>query len=131
MSLLHRPNRLQLPNTYSYGKQRLNCIELSGRLVERKILRHTPAGVPVSEGRLQHSSAQVEGGAERVVEVEIAVLALGEPARWLQAAPLGGVVKATGFLAAKSRSSKMPVLHVNSIEFLEGNENGSILQEEG
>jgi len=94
-------------------------------------LRYTPAGVPVSEGWLQHSSAQTESGTERLVEVEIAVLALGEPARWLQAAPLGGAVKVTGFLAAKSRNSKTPVLHVNTIEFLEGNGNGSILQEEG
>jgi primosomal replication protein N len=94
-------------------------------------LRYTPAGVPVSEGWLQHSSEQTESGAQRLVEVEIAVLALGEAARWLQAAPLGGAVSVTGFLAARSRNSKTPVLHVNSIEFLEGNENGSILQEEG
>ena len=65
------------------------------------------------------------------MEVEIAVVALGETARWLEAAPLGGMVKLTGFLAAKSRNSKAPVLHVNTLEFLEGNENGSILQEEG
>ena len=94
-------------------------------------MRYTPAGVQVSEGKLQHSSAQIEGGAERLVEIEIAVLALGESARWLQATPLGGVVKVTGFLAAKSRNSKSPVLHVNTLEYLEGNENGSILQEEG
>lgn len=65
------------------------------------------------------------------MEVEIAIVALGESARWLQAAPLGGAVKLTGFLAAKSRNSKAPVLHVNTLEYLEGNENGSILQEEG
>lgn len=94
-------------------------------------MRYTPGGIPVSEGWLQHNSAQIENGTERQVDVEIAVLALGDSARWLQAAPLGGTVKITGFLAAKSRTSKMPVLHVNSIEFLEGNENGSILQEEG
>jgi len=40
-------------------------------------------------------------------------------------------VTVSGFLAAKSRNSKTPVLHVQTIEFLEGNENGSILQEEG
>ena len=94
-------------------------------------MRYTPAGVPVSEGWLQHGSAQTECGTERKVDVEIAFVALGEPARWLQAAPLGGTVKVTGFLAARSRNSKTPVLHVNTIEFLEGNENGSILQEEG
>lgn len=94
-------------------------------------MRYTPAGVPVSEGWLQHSSSQAESGVERLVEVEIAVVALGENARWLQAAPLGALVKLTGFLAAKSRNSKAPVLHVNTLEYLEGNENGSILQEEG
>ena len=68
---------------------------------------------------------------ERKVELEIALLALGESARWLEAAPLGGVVAVSGFLAAKSRNSRTPVLHVNTLEYLEGNENGSILQEEG
>lgn len=93
-------------------------------------MRYTPAGIPVSEGRLQHASTQTEGGAERKVELEIPVLALGESSRWLEAAPLGGVVQVTGFLAAKSRNSRMPVLHVNTLEFLEGNQNGSFLQEE-
>ena len=124
-------NRLLPDNPYRYGKERLNDIAISGQLVERKALRYTPAGVPVSEGRLQHSSSQIENGAERLVEVELPVVALGENARWLQAAPLGGMLKATGFLAARSRNSKAPVLHVNTLEFLEGNENGSILQEEG
>jgi primosomal replication protein N len=87
--------------------------------------------VPVSEGVLEHASEQIEADAMRQVACEILVIALGQAARWLQAAPLGGAVKLTGFLAAKSRNSKTPVLHVNSIEFLEGNENGSILQEEG
>ena len=89
-------------------------------MIERKALRHTPAGVPVSEGRLQHRSAQMESGAERQVELEIALLALGESARWLQAAPLGGSLKVTGFLATKSQNSKTSVLHVNTLEFLEG-----------
>ena len=80
---------------------------------------------------MQHRSTQVEAGAERLVDVEIAVVAVGEPARWLQSAPLGGQVSVTGFLTARGRNSKSPVLHVNSIEFLEGKENGSILQEEG
>jgi primosomal replication protein N len=124
-----RPKRL-LPDPAGTGHG-LNCLTLSGQLVERKALRYTPAGVPVSEGRLQHHSSQAESGVQRLVEVEIAVVALGEPARWLQAAPLGGAVSVTGFLAARGRSSRTPVLHINTLEFLEGNENGSILQEEG
>ncbi len=94
-------------------------------------MRYTPAGIPVSEGRLHHSSALTESGIERLVEVEIAVLALGESARWLEAAPLGGAVEVTGFLAARGRNSRTPVLHVNTLEYLEGKQNGSILQEEG
>ncbi|NJD24438.1 MAG: primosomal replication protein N [Betaproteobacteria bacterium] len=109
----------------------MNRCELSGTLIERKHLRYTPAGVPVSEGRLQHRSVQTEGGSERQVEVDIPLLALGDGARYLAAAPLGGRLKVTGFLAARGRNSRTPVLHVNTLEFLEGNENGTILQEEG
>ena len=94
-------------------------------------MRYTPAGVPVSEGWLQHASSQMEANVERQVKLEIPLLALGENSRWLESAPIGGQLQISGFLAAKSLKSKTPVLHVNSIEFLEGNENGSILQEEG
>jgi primosomal replication protein N len=77
--------------------------------------------VPVTEAVLSHESEQVEAGGVRQVTVELALLALGQAAQWLQGAPLGGAVQVTGFLAAKSQNSKMPVLHVTSIEFLEGN----------
>lgn len=56
----------------------------------------------------------------RKVMLEINVIALGDQARWLQAAPLGQSVTLKGFLAAKSRNSKTPVLHIQKIEFLEG-----------
>ncbi|MCK6390831.1 MAG: primosomal replication protein N [Azonexus sp.] len=94
-------------------------------------MRYTPAGIPVSEGRLAHQSVLVENGIERDVALEIPVLALGDMARWLDSAPLGGNLKVNGFLAAKGRNAKMPVIHANTIEYLEGNENGTILQEEG
>ena len=100
-------------------------------MVERKALRYTPAGIPVSEGRLEHASRLVENGTERLVQLEIAVISLGVNARWLNAAPLGSAIKITGFLAARTHNSRTPVLHVNTLEYLEGNENGSILQEEG
>jgi primosomal replication protein N len=80
---------------------------------------------------MQHRSMQTESGLQRLVELEIPLLALGDVARYLAAAPLGGMLKVEGFLAARGRQSKAPVLHVNTLEFLEGKENGSILQEEG
>jgi primosomal replication protein N len=73
----------------------------------------------------------VEADLPRQVVCEIPLIALGRMAHWLDAAPLGAKVKVQGFLAARSRNGRSLVLHVQQIEFLEGNENGSILQEEG
>jgi primosomal replication protein N len=57
----------------------------------------------------------------RDVNVELAALAIGELAPVLAAARPGARVTVRGFLAAKSARSRMPVLHVNNIEFMEGN----------
>jgi primosomal replication protein N len=105
-----------------------NRLEISGMLTELKALRHTPAGVPVVEFRLRHESERVEAGARRKVNAEIDAVAFEAQARLLAAgaggnAPgaLGRQLKVEGFLCAKSRQSKKPVLHVTNIEFLEGN----------
>jgi primosomal replication protein N len=85
-----------------------------------KALRHTPAGVPVVEFRLRHESERVEAGARRKVNAEIDAVAFEAQARLLAARALGLQLKAEGFLCAKSRQSKKPVLHVTNIEFVEG-----------
>lgn len=102
----------------------LNHVELTGILTERKALRFTPAGVPVAECVVRHQSEQLEAGNPRRVECEVQAIGLGESAKWLQAATLGMTVKLTGFLAAKSQSSKQLRMHVTTIEFVEGNQNG-------
>lgn len=99
--------------------------------MEKKPLRYTPAGIPVAEGRILHQSEQTEAGTPRRTLCEMPVLALGEAAKWLNATPLGVEFQLSGFLTAKSRNSKAPVLHVQTIDFLEGKENAPILQEEG
>lgn len=99
----------------------LNRVELCGNLIERLALRYTPAGLPVSECRIRHESEQREAGIARRVECEVPAVGLGDTAKWLQAAPTGAAVKVAGFLAAKSRNSKQLVLHIEHIEFLEGN----------
>jgi len=48
-------------------------------------------------------------------------VALGDLAAVLAVAVPGSALRATGFLAAKSLRSRTPVLHLNTIEFLEGN----------
>jgi len=99
----------------------LNRVELVGSLIERLALRYTPAGVPVTECRIRHESEQIEAGSPRRVECEIPAIGLGDPAKWLQAATPGAEIRVAGFLAAKSRNSKQLVLHIERIEFLEGN----------
>lgn len=108
-----------------------NQVVLSGQLNERKPLRFTPAGISVSEALVVHASEQFEAGKLRQVACEISVIGLGESARWLEAVPLGATIKLTGFMAAKRQHSKSLVLHIQKIEFLEGIENGSLLQKEG
>ena len=88
---------------------------------ELKALRHTPAGVPVVEFRLRHASERSEAGAKRRVDAEIDAVAFEAQARLLAAGPLGRLLKAEGFLCARNRRSKKPVLHVTNIEFMEGN----------
>lgn len=78
-----------------------------------------------------HESEQIEAGSPRRVVCEIQAVGLGPSAKWLQAANPGSTVRVTGFLAARSQHSKQLRLHINTIEFVEGNENGQILQEEG
>ena len=93
---------------------------MSGRLIELDALRHTPAGLPVMKFRVQHDSTQTEAGAERKVSCEVEAVAFEREATLLAAAKLGSDVKVTGFLAARSRTSKAIVLHATEIEFKQG-----------
>lgn len=97
---------------------------LAGRLLELSALRYTPAGVPVLGFRIAHSSQQSEADVERAVDCEISAVALGPNAQLMAGAKPGEAVRLTGFLAAKSLKSRSLILHVNEIEFLEGNQNG-------
>ena len=99
----------------------LNELRLDARVAEVLPLRRTPAGVPIANCVLAHESKQVEAGLSRDVSVEVQAVALGDLAVVLAAAVPGCALRATGFLAAKSLRSRTPVLHLNTIEFLEGN----------
>jgi primosomal replication protein N len=102
----------------------VNRVELSGRLLARGTLRHTPAGIPVIEFRLGHESEQEEAGLKRRVNCEVACVLVGVTAGLLATARLGEALTVRGFLAAKSMKIQAPVLHVNEIEFQEGHEDG-------
>jgi primosomal replication protein N len=72
------------------------------------------------EFKLRHESEQAEAGNPRKVEAEIGGIAFDAQARLLAGARLNTELKLHGFLAAKSKRSKRPVLHVTRIEFIEG-----------
>jgi primosomal replication protein N len=96
----------------------VNRLEISGVVTGLQALRHTPAGVPVVEFRLKHESERAEAGAVRKVNAEIDAVAFEAQARLLAVGPLGRLLKAEGFLCARSRQSKKPILHVTNIEFM-------------
>lgn len=101
-----------------------NQVRLTAQLAEISALRTTPAGVPVRSFMLMHRSKQIEAGLPREVECEVEAMSLGQTAHLIGQAPIGAQLLLTGFLARKSLRSAKLVLHVNTIEFVEGNENG-------
>jgi primosomal replication protein N len=94
-----------------------NEVRLSGQLVGREALRHTPAGVPILAFIVKHESTQVEGGVSRQVGFEVDAMAVGEVAKRMDAVQVGRRVRLQGFLASRSRLSTRIVLHVNQFEF--------------
>ncbi|HEX8602293.1 MAG TPA: primosomal replication protein N [Pseudoduganella sp.] len=90
----------------------MNQLQFVGLVTEREVIRFTPAGMPIVNAVLQHSSQQMEAGIARLTEFEISAVAAGEISGRFSQAPLGGVYEFTGFLAKRSRNSKSLVFHI-------------------
>ena len=90
----------------------MNQFQFVAAILERDVLRYTPAGVPIVAATLSHSSQQVEAGVERLVEFEMSAMAAGEISGRFSQAPLGGVYQFTGFINKKTRNSKSLVFHI-------------------
>jgi primosomal replication protein N len=90
----------------------VNQLQVVAQILERDVLRYTPAGVPIVSATLLHSSQQMEAGVARLTEFEIAALAAGEISGRFSQAELGAVHQFTGFLAKKNRNSKSLVFHI-------------------
>jgi len=93
-----------------------NRLQLVASLVERDVLRYTPAGIPIVTAKLLHTSEQIEAGIPRTLEFEIFALAAGEISGRFSQAELGRLYQLTGFLARKSRNSKTLVFHITEFE---------------
>jgi primosomal replication protein N len=92
----------------------LNNLVLSGVVISLEPIRYTPAGIPLLNFVLQHTSEQTEAGLKRKVECEVNAVAIGEIAK--QNIQLGSNIKAKGFLAKRSAKSTQLVLHIEKLE---------------
>ncbi|PRC92242.1 primosomal replication protein N [Solimicrobium silvestre] len=94
----------------------MNQFQLVAQVVEREVLRYTPAGIPIVNATLAHSSQQLEANVVRLVEFEISALAVGEISGRFNQLELGCSHHFTGFMARKNRNSKSLVFHIVDIE---------------
>jgi primosomal replication protein N len=99
-----------------------NEVVIDGRLMQRGMLRYTPAGTPAIDFVLEHSSMQIEAGSERRAECRITAVALGDTAIKVKALQANRTVRITGFLARRGRDEQQLVLHATTAEQAGGNE---------
>ena len=90
-----------------------NRLQLNARLTHKEPIRFTPAGAAVLSVRVEHRSTQTEAGRPREVNFEAECVALGEIAQQLEAIATGTDLELTGFVAARSKLSRLLVFHIN------------------
>ena len=93
-----------------------NRFVLRARLVQKDQLRRTPAGVAVLTFIVSHQSFQQEAGLPREVSLDVECIAIGDVGERLDPLELGVELELTGFIAAKSRKSRVLVMHTTEFE---------------
>ncbi len=99
-----------------------NVFQLVAKIAEREVIRYTPAGIPILSATLQHRSEQIEAGIKRLIEFELASLAVGEISGRFSAAALGGTFWFKGFMARKSRNGRSLVFHITDFVAVEADD---------
>jgi primosomal replication protein N len=89
----------------------VNHVVLTACIAEVNALRHTPAGLPALDMKLEHESSIEEAGQMRQVKMAIKAVAFGAMAERIGQQIIGSAWKFTGFLATP-RNGKNVVLHV-------------------
>lgn len=93
----------------------MNRLVLAARLVERRALRYTPAGLPVLDFELKHESELSEDGQVRKVSMQIRSVAIGRISQPLASLELGSAGVFAGFLAS-ARNGRGLLFHVTALE---------------
>ncbi len=101
----------------------MNQFKVVATVVEKSVLRYTPAGIHIATATLVHDSKQEQAGSQRQVEFEIPAIAAGEISKRFLDIELGAAMVFTGFLARKNRNSKSIVFHVTEFEVAENETN--------
>lgn len=103
----------------------INCLELTGTILELHPQRRSPAGTPHWRWLLEHRSKQLEAGLPRQIVCQLVVQLSGEPFSVIcQQAVIGARVKIRGFLARSSYRS-LPtqlVFHGQAVTWLESHD---------
>ena len=95
----------------------MNRVVLSGVLVERQLIRHTPAGLPALNVSLKHESTLSEDGQPRKVSMEIKAVGIGGVTQSLGRLALGSESLFGGFLT-NARNGRGLLFHITSVESL-------------
>ncbi len=94
-----------------------NHLELTAGIAEQRAIRYTPAGLPVIDLILAHSSSMQEAGTLRQVNATVKAVAIGSVAERIQTQPIGSVWRFRGFLATP-KNGKNVILHIQEFKTL-------------
>jgi primosomal replication protein N len=93
----------------------VNQLRLTARIVEMSAPRHTPAGLPALDLRLEHESQAEEAGQPRQVKAMLKAVALGAVAERLGKQPVGSSGRYSGFVASPRRAQTV-VFHIQDFQ---------------
>jgi len=88
---------------------------LTAQLVERGVLRYTPAGLPALDLSLKHESQVTQDGQSRQVFFEIKARAIGAITQQAASLELGSTHGFAGFLGS-ARNGRGIVFHVTGLD---------------
>jgi primosomal replication protein N len=93
----------------------VNRLILDATLVERAMLRYTPAGLPALDLSLKHESEVSEDSKPRKVSMEMKAVAIGSITQQLTPLALGSTGLFAGFLT-NARNGRGLLFHITSFE---------------
>jgi primosomal replication protein N len=93
----------------------MNRLVLTAQMVERGVLRYTPAGLPALDLSLKHESEVSQDGHARKVWFEIKARAIGEITVRVARLEMGSTHGFAGFLGSQ-RNGRGVVFHVTELE---------------